>query len=130
MEDALRAALCEMEIADLVTAYLFGSLARDQGCASSDVDVAILLAGTPAKTLAHPSVGLAVDLEARLGRPVQVVVLNDAPPDLTHRVFRDGRLLFDRNPSLRIRFEVKARNEFFDLLPVLRQYRKLEGRPA
>jgi hypothetical protein len=30
----------------------------------------------------------------------------------------------DRNPSARIRFEVKARNEYFDLLPYLRQYRR------
>lgn len=129
MEDELRAGLDDLEIADLVAAYLFGSVARDEGRADSDVDVAILLASQPAKTLAHPSVSLAAELEARLRRAVQIIVLNDAPPDLIHRVLRDGRLLVDSDPSLRIQFEVKARNEYLDLLPVLRRYRKLEGRP-
>ncbi len=119
-----------MQAADVVAAYLFGSVARDETRADSDIDIAVLLATSPAKTIDHPSVGLSVELEARFGRPVQVVVLNDAPPDLVHRVLRDGRLLVDHDPSRRIRFEVKLRNEYFDLLPVLRRYRKLDGRPA
>jgi hypothetical protein len=52
-----------------------------------------------------------------------VVVLNSAPADLVHRVLRDGQLLLDRDRSRRIRFEVKARNEYFDLQPVLARYR-------
>jgi hypothetical protein len=55
---------------------------------------------------------------------VDLLVLNRAPVDLIHRVLRDGILLHDRHPAARIRFEVKARNEYFDLLPYLRQYRR------
>jgi predicted nucleotidyltransferase len=130
VERSLRVCFREMQVADLVAVYLFGSVAREESRADSDIDVAVLLATSPAKTIAHPSVGLSVELEARLGRPVQVVVLNEAPPDLVHRVLRDGRLLVDHDPSLRIQFEVRARNEYFDLLPMLRRYRKLEGRPT
>ena len=65
-------------------------------------------------------------LERALGQAVQVVVLNQAPPDLIHRVLRDGRLLVDLDPSARIRFEVRARNEYFDLVPVLNRYRRRE----
>ena len=61
--------------------------------------------------------------ERRLRRPVDLLILNQTPVDLIHRVLRDGILIHDRNPSARIRFEVKARNEYFDLLPYLRQYR-------
>jgi uncharacterized protein len=56
-----------------------------------------------------------------------VVILNRASADLVHRVLRDGKLLVDRNPSVRIAFEVRARNEFFDLKPVLDQYRAARG---
>ena len=69
--------------------------------------------------------GLPGGSAGQLGLPVQVVVLNTAPVDLVHRVLRDGRLLIDIDPSARVRFEVKARNEYFDLLPVLRRYRQL-----
>jgi hypothetical protein len=37
---------------------------------------------------------------------------------------RDGILLYERDPAARIRFEVQARNAYFDLLPYLRQYRR------
>jgi hypothetical protein len=66
---------------------------------------------------------LEADLERLLGVPTQVIVLNHAPVDLVHRVLRDGKLLVDRDPSARIEFEVRARNGFFDLKPVLDQYR-------
>ena len=34
------------------------------------------------------------------------------------------RALVDRNPGARIRFEVAARNRYFDLQPFLRRYRR------
>jgi hypothetical protein len=49
--------------------------------------------------------------------------LNDAPVDLSIRVLRHGRLIVDRNRSARIAFEVRTRNEAFDLEPVLARYR-------
>ena len=107
----------------LVAAYLFGSRARGTATDRSDVDVAVLYAAAPGPGLAGLSLDLEADIERALGLPVQVVVLNSAPVDLVHRVLRDGRLLLDRDPGRRIRFEVKARNEFFDLQPVLARYR-------
>lgn len=109
---------------DAVAVYLFGSVARGTAHAGSDVDVGVLLAEDPPRTLAGLKLDVASDLELRLGIPVQLIVLNRAPADLVHRVLRDGRLLLDRDPSKRIRFEVRKRNEFFDLQPILRRYRE------
>jgi hypothetical protein len=39
-------------------------------------------------------------------------------------VLTDGRLVSGRNRSALIRFEVRARNEYFDLEPILRLYRR------
>lgn len=111
---------------DVLTAYLFGSTARGTRRASSDVDLGILLAGGPPTTLQGLKLDLEGELERSLDLPVQLVVLNSAPPDLVHRVLRDGILLLDRDPSARIRFETGARREYFDLLPYLRQYRRWE----
>jgi uncharacterized protein len=112
------------EDGEIVAAYLFGSVARGTAGARSDLDVAVLYADRPPATLA----GLPLDLERRLerleGRPVQVIVLNTAPVGLVHRVLRDGLLLLDRDPSARIRFEVRARNQFFDLQPLVAHYRR------
>ncbi len=86
--------------------YLFGSHAREEAGPRSDVDVAVLFNRPPSATLMGPQLTLAGELEQQLGTPVDLIVLNTAPADLVHRVLRDGDLLIDRDPSLRIRFEV------------------------
>lgn len=115
---------------DVLAAYVFGSIARDDADAESDVDVAILLAAEPRPELASQRLDLAAELERGLGRRVDLVILNTAPVDLVHRVLRDGALVLDRDRAARIRFEVRARNEYFDVLPFLRRYRRLPERVA
>jgi uncharacterized protein len=117
----------EAERQGIAAAYLFGSVARGTAGKRSDVDVAVLYEGEPPPGFAGLGIPLAGDLERRLGRPVDVVVLNRAPADLVHRVLRDGHLLVDRDRSRRIAFEVQSRNEYFDLLPHLRRYRRMGG---
>ena len=122
VEETLRAFLAR-EDHGVVAAYLFGSIARGTPRPGSDVDIAVLYGGAPPTSLAELPLDLETELERVLGAPVQVVVLNRAPVDLIHRVLRDGVLLVDRDRSARIRFEVKARNEFFDIQPILARYR-------
>lgn len=110
---------------DLVAVYLFGSLARGDDHSRSDADVGVLFAHDPPRTLAGLHLDLEADLQKSVDRRVQLVILNRAPVDLIHRVLRDGLLLIDRDPSARIRFEVKSRNAYFDLLPTLRRYRRM-----
>ena len=117
----------EAERLAVAAAYLFGSVARGTAGRRSDVDVAVLYDGEPPPGFAGLGIPLGGELERLLGRTVDVVVLNQAPADLVHRILRDGRLLLDRNRSRRIAFEVRSRNEYFDLLPYLRQYRKIGG---
>jgi len=126
IESTLRAAL-EASSRRVVTAYLFGSVARGSAGPASDVDVAVLLEGPPTGRLDDLPFSLQGRLERALGREVQVAVLNTAPPDLIHRVLRDGRILMDRDPARRIRFEVRARNLYFDLQPFLARYRRMEA---
>ena len=116
--------------ADVAAAWLFGSFARGDAHAESDVDVAVLCRRTPAATLDALPLRLEGELERLLRRTTQVVVMNSAPADLRARVLRDGRLLADRDRSRRIRFEVRTRNEWFDLQPILREYRRIGRRPA
>jgi predicted nucleotidyltransferase len=107
----------------VVAVYLFGSVAAGTDTPSSDVDLGVLYATPPAPALDAGPLDLDAELERRIGRRVHLVVLNDAPPDLRIRVLRAQRLVLDRDPAARIRFEVATRNEFFDLEPVLLAYR-------
>ena len=107
-----------------IAVYLFGSVARGEARADGDVDVGVLFETAPPATLDAPQFALEADLERRLHRRVQVVALNRASSDLVHRVLRDGRLVLDRDRAARIRFEVRSRNEYFDMAPIRRLYRR------
>jgi predicted nucleotidyltransferase len=111
---------------DIVAAWLFGSVARGDDHADSDVDVGLLLAsGPPASIADHVALtDLADELQAVTQRHVDVVALNAAHPELVHRVLRDGILLQETDSRRRILFEVKARNEFFDMQPIWTAYRR------
>lgn len=112
------------KLSGIACVYLFGSFARGVAHAQSDVDIAVLYEQTPPSTLLDQPYADEATLAAKLQRPVQIVVMNNAPADLVHRILRDGVLLLEPNKSQRIAFEVRARNEYFDLLPILRQYRQ------
>ena len=71
---------------DAAAVYLFGSVARGEDRPDSDVDVAVLYGKPVQAGLAGLKLALAGDLEARLGRRVDLVVLDSQPPDLVHRV--------------------------------------------
>jgi len=110
---------------DLIAAWLFGSVARGDDRARSDVDVAVLYRRDPPRTFDALPLRLEGEIERLLGQRTEVVCLNPAPVDLCARVLRDGVLLADHDPALRIGFEVRTRNLWFDLQPVLRTYRRL-----
>ena len=117
---------------EVVAAWLFGSWARNAATASSDVDVAILATSprASASDLAFRRIELADALAARVERHVDLVDIAQAPADLVHRVLRDGVLLIDRDRSVRLRFEVDARNRYFDMQPVWREYRRSTARTS
>lgn len=107
----------------IAAAYVFGSVARGVAREDSDIDVAVLCTQTPPATLEGAGLRLASDLERRLGRAVDLVVLNRAPLDLVHRVLRDGILVHETDRAARVRFEVARRREYLDLKPFLDRYR-------
>jgi len=114
----------------IVAAYLFGSVARGTDGPHSDLDVGVLLTDPPMRTLAGLPTPLIDALERATDRRVDLVILNNASADLVHRVLRDGHLLLERDRSARIAFEVRRRNEYFDLLPILERYRQPKTSPA
>ncbi len=113
-EDRLRRALSELSSVRL--AFLFGSRAQGHSREESDFDVAVLVD----ESIADMDRGQVIrHLAARLGREVSsalldIVLLNDAPALLRHRVLRDGILLFQRSAEERVRFTIKTIRDYQD----------------
>jgi predicted nucleotidyltransferase len=88
---------------DLAAIYLFGSRAGGRGGPRSDVDLAVVLReDLDADTRRRKRLALLSNACRRLGTDaVDLVVLEDAPAPLGHRVLKSGRLLRDVLPKRR-----------------------------
>jgi predicted nucleotidyltransferase len=95
---------------------VFGSTARGQARTVSDLDVAIGLAD--GVTLDPLAIGrLVSDLEEASGRTVDLLLLNEAPPALAYRAFRDGIVVSVRDRSAMIDRRVRAVLDYLDYRP-------------
>jgi predicted nucleotidyltransferase len=90
---------------DTEVIYLFGSRARAEANPRSDVDLAIL---TPQRIDPVARFDLQERIAARLNRDVDLVDLNAASTVMRVRVLEDGRVLYERDPSIREHFEATA----------------------
>ena len=97
----------------VVFAYLFGGAARDDIKPLSDVDVGVYLDESVDPFEARLEV-LGVTT-AHLGTDeVDLVVLNTAPTALAGRILQTRRVIYDRDPSCRHRFESRVLRQFCD----------------
>jgi hypothetical protein len=113
-------ARCASRRREIRAAYLFGSAATGRSRTDSDLDIAVLLTRPRGATrsLAY-RLKLMTDLGAALHRSdVDVVILNDAPPLLAHRVLSTGKLVFERSAADRVRFQVKVAGLYADEVPM------------
>jgi predicted nucleotidyltransferase len=100
----------------IVYALLFGSRARHASHAGSDVDLAIGL--RPDVRFTSREIGALVSLlEEAAGRPIDLVVLNEAAAAVSYRVFRDGIVLVNRDPRLLAAHKAAAVLEYLDFKP-------------
>ncbi len=97
----------------VIFAYLFGGLATSDPKPLSDVDIAVYLD--------PPSVGPDTQLEIfgklsdALGTgEIDLVILNTSPVSLTGRLLSSRRVIVDKDPFLRHRFESLELRKFFD----------------
>ena len=97
----------------VVFAYLFGGAARGALTPLSDVDVAVYLDETV--DLVEARLGAIGVVTSHLGTDeVDLIVLNTAPTALVGRILGSRRVIVDREPFSRHRFESRALREFMD----------------
>jgi predicted nucleotidyltransferase len=111
---------------DVRLAYLFGSIAAGSARRSSDADIAVLFDEVPVPAVLDL---LSERLGAAVERPVDLVVLNLAPPLVAREVITRGRLLLCRDDGDRVRFETRTTARYQDTAHLRRvQYAYLRER--
>ena len=97
-------------------ALVFGSCARGTEHAGSDLDLAI---GCASHSFSVLELGdLIGRLEAAGGRPIDLTLLDEAAPALAYRVFRDGRILVERDHDALVARKARAILDYLDWKPI------------
>lgn len=113
-ENVLRLREHFADLPSIAAVILFGSLARGQARPNSDVDLAVLFTHGRADTWPNRSSLTADVMEILKRTDVDVVILNDAPPLLAHRVVRDGHVIYSADDRAVGEFIIHAMQQFED----------------
>src|SRR3972149_12043706 len=90
---------------EVAAVYLYGSYARGEARADSDIDLAVLVTDTRKyKGFSIPQVIFSADLEKITGKKVEVQDLTACSVEFAHRVLSEGKLLTSNNEKKRGKF--------------------------
>lgn len=96
---------------DVVFAYLFGGLLKEKISPLSDIDIAIYTKNRKK----FDYMEFYCRLTEFLGtEEVDLIVLNDAPISLLGRILTDRRVIIDKEPFLRHKFESLNLRKYYD----------------
>jgi len=107
-------------------AYLYGSYARGEAIPQSDIDIAVFVRKDfPDDDYLNLELNLSIELDKLgLGAETEVRVINRLPLLMRGEILTEGHLIYCRDDSTRVEFETATRDEYFDFLPVHREYQK------
>jgi predicted nucleotidyltransferase len=117
-------AACFRRRREIQAAYIFGSVVSGRTRPDSDIDIAVLVDSSRLRpdSLKY-RLRLMSEIASALGRSdIDLVLLNEAPPELAQNVLSGGRRIFERSRSARVAFQVRTLNLFMDTEPMRRLY--------
>ncbi len=101
-------------------AYLHGSFCEEGNF--RDLDIAIYLSEQEKYKQLDYQLQLEDKLQKSFNYPVDIQILNHAPPAFSYMVIKKGCLLMVRNDNLRTKFEMRTYHRYFDILPYRDRY--------
>lgn len=110
---------------EVAVVYLYGSYAKGEERADSDIDLALLIDNRKSfKGFDIPQTRYTYDLEKLTGKKVEVQDLYKAPMDFAYRVISEGKILSGFDSLKRVEFEEKVLRIYFDIKPSINEYFK------
>lgn len=110
---------------DILFVYLFGSQVRKKTNYESDVDLAIYLDEKKIKDYFKKRLYLIEAIQSILKKTTEVVILNETRSILLKFVIiKEGKIIFEKDHKVRVDFELKTMQEYYDFQPFLEAYNK------
>ena len=129
LRERARGALLTEADDGIVSVYLFGSQASSRAHRESDIDLGVLLSWDTcrsSKDRFELRVTLSSQLTSALERPVDIVILNDAPPQLARRIIITGERLLCIDAEVDHAFVRDTLIKAADIEPFLRRTRRIK----
>lgn len=106
---------------EILFSFLFGSTANDKTTGISDIDIAVMLDKSKIDKLKNPY-GYKAELLAKLisllsFNDIDLIILNEAPLLLKHRIVQSGREIYTKDEKISKEFCIKVMEQFLDLKP-------------
>lgn len=112
----------------ILVVYMFGSFARNQERAKSDIDLAFFVDPEKYRRDAFESTApvhmLAAKMGMELNRVVDVTILNSASLEMAYEIISGGECLFEIDPEERLQYELKVKGMYFDFRPFINELRR------
>jgi uncharacterized protein len=112
----------------ILVVYMFGSFARNQERAKSDIDLAFLVDPANYRMDAFEATAPAHMVAGKMGmeldRVVDVTILNSASLEIAYEIVAGGLCLFESDPEQRLQYELKIRGMYFDYRPFISELRR------
>lgn len=102
----------------IVLAILFGSLAKDRARSDSDLDLAV---ATSTPLTSHAHIALIEDLALALGRPVDLIDLDQAHNPLLQQILTKGRKIVCHDRTRYAELILRMVYEEADVMPYYRR---------
>lgn len=112
-----------VEVPEVRVAYVFGSRARDDAAADSDIDVGLYCD----RSMSFRELD---ELAARIAEVVgdhdiDLVSIGEQPPELAFRIIDEGRHVYCASEYERVELEANIASRFGDFRPVLERQRRM-----
>jgi predicted nucleotidyltransferase len=109
----------------VIFAYLFGSQAKGDTHANSDIDLAIFLPEFSETSRFETKLYLMGRLPSKIGKKVDIVVLNDLQNNyLLKEILHTGKLIINNDDDLHFDFITRKQHEICDFFEHLRYMEK------
>lgn len=117
----------ESESDEILAVYLFGSTVSGKNTLSSDIDIAFLVApdaykADPVSAIRQPYL-VAAEIGMRMKTQTDVTLLNSASLEMAFEIITTGDCLYEKDPDLRLEYEIALKGMFFDFKPFLDELR-------
>ena len=100
---------------NILVVYLYGSYATGNATSQSDIDIGVVMSDNNKTNMLLEESRINEELNYKSKFTIQISILNTKSPLFRFQAIAPRQVLFSKDENLRVAFEVRTFNEYFDV---------------